>query len=143
MASKLSYGQEASRSKTRVMVVDDSPGVLDSLVLLLIHFGFDTAGFLDASDAFAVLNEYKPDVAICDAHMEEVEDGDEPVPQRIKGIETASKIKRARPGCKVIVLSGNLKPKTVIDRAERLGAKVLMMPKPGNPRELISKVRAG
>ena len=124
-----------------MMVVDESSGVLHSLILLLEHFGFETHGFLTQQAALAALSDYRPDVLICDAHVEEVEDQDVPLPGRIEAIETASSVQRVRPGCKVIILSSNLKPTTVEDGAHRLGMEVEVMPKPASPPELISAVR--
>jgi DNA-binding NarL/FixJ family response regulator len=123
------------------MVVDDSPGVLQSLILLLRYFEFETIGFLTSQPALAAMDDYKPDVLICDAHIEEMEDQDAPVPERIEGLRTASKVKRVRPACRVIVLSSNMRPNVLVEGAHRLGADVQVLAKPTNPPELISAVR--
>lgn len=126
----------------RVMVIDDSPSVLRSLVMLLHHFGFQVWGFLNDREAVSAARECDPDVLICDAHMEEVLESPTSVPERIKGVEVASEIQKVLPRCEVIVMSSNLNPATVVDRAEKLGMHVRAIPKPANPAHLISELRA-
>ncbi len=122
------------------MIVDDSPRTLRSLIMLLHHFGFEVWGFLDGKEAVSALERYDPDVLICDAHIEELTDSEEIAPEMIKGIDVASKIQRIRPRCQVIVLSGNLNPGVIQDRAKKAGTKVRVMPKPANPAELLSEL---
>ncbi len=122
------------------MIVDDSPRTLRSLIMLLHHFGFEVWGFLDGKEAVSALERCDPDVLICDAHIEELTDSEEIAPEMIKGIDVASKIQRIRPRCQVIVLSGNLNPGVIQDRAKKAGTKVRVMPKPANPAELLSEL---
>ena len=129
------------RQRARVMIVDDSPGTLRSLIMLLHHFGFEVWGFLDEEEAISAATKYDPDVLICDAHMEEITDTEELAPEEIKGIEVASTIQRILPRCEVIVMSGNLNPGVIQDRAKRIGAKVRVMSKPTDPAALLSELR--
>lgn len=127
--------------KLRVMVVDDSPGVMQSLILLLRHFGFEVATFVDGAEAVSATNHFRPDALICDAHTNELTNPYDSPPDHIAGIEVASAVQRAWPRCKVIIMSGNLGPSVVLDRARELGARVQVMPKPSSPEELISALR--
>ncbi len=119
------------------MVVDDNPAVLESLSLVLVHFGFEVNSFFDDEEALAATIQFVPDFLICDAHMNEVTESLDSAPEHIRGIEVASEIQHACPACIVIVMSGNLKPSIVLDRAEKLGAHVQTMPKPTSPDDLI------
>lgn len=128
--------------RARVMVVDDSPGVLRSLVLLLHHFGFEVWGFLDQHEAVAAIPKCEPDVLICDAHVNEANEIEDPCPECIEGIKVASEIQHVRPECDVIIMSANLRPATILDRAEKLGVRARVLPKPSNPANLISELRS-
>ncbi len=122
------------------MVVDDSPAVLESLILLLHHFGFEVASFYDGAEALGASRDFAPDFLICDAHMNELTNSEDSVPEHIQGIETASAIQHACPECRVIVMSGNLKASTVLDRARRLGVSVRPLPKPTSPDALMQEL---
>lgn len=124
------------------MVVDDSPGVLQSLVMLLHHFEFEVWGFLNGQEAVDAIKQCAPDILICDAHMDEAGVLDDTSPDRIKGIEIASVIQRAWPDCRVIIMSANLKPSIVLDHARTLGVRATVLPKPSHPASLLSKLRS-
>jgi DNA-binding NarL/FixJ family response regulator len=141
MENKANPNPNLRERKMRVMIVDDSPGVMQSLTLLLLHFGFELATFLDGGEALSATAEFHPDALICDAHIDELTNSVDSAPDLIEGIETASAIQHAWPRCRVIVMSGNLKPSVVLDRARRLGARVRVMPKPSSPEALISALR--
>ncbi len=124
------------------MVVDDSPGVLHSLVMLLHHFGFEVWGFLDHQEAVEATSECQPDVLICDAHVDDVPEIENPSPESIKGIKVASEIQNKRPQCEVILLSANLRPSTLVERANQVGVRVKVLPKPSSPDSLIFELRS-
>jgi CheY-like chemotaxis protein len=142
-ANANSGSEESSEErKTRVMVVDDSPGVQQSLILLLLYFGFEVAPFLDGSEAILATKSFHPDALICDAHINEMTNSEDFAPEHIEGVETASAIQHQWPQCRVIVMSGNLKESVLLDRAEKLGAHIQVMPKPSSPDMLISALKA-
>lgn len=127
----------AQSGKRRVMVVDDSPGVLHSFQLLLRHFGFEVAAFTDAREAVSATKRFRPDLLICDAHLVDTAES-VPGADQIEGIQAALAIQNSWPPCKVIMISGNLAPKVIIETAKKRGKNVVAMPKPVNPEDLIS-----
>lgn len=133
--------QNGAADNARVMIVDDSPATLHSLIMLLHHFGFEVWGFLDEEEAIAEVREYAPDVLICDVHVEEASDPADLPSERIKGIRTASAIQRQRPQCEVIVMSGNMNPSVISQHAKKMGVNITVMPKPADPAALLNEIR--
>jgi cyclic di-GMP phosphodiesterase len=59
----------AIRNPGSVMVVDDDPLLLDSVMLLLTGHGFDVTGFTDGQAALAAFREAPTDVVLTDINM--------------------------------------------------------------------------
>ncbi len=84
-----------SAIRARVMVVDDDPGVLRaaSRVLATRHEVFEIAR---PAEALARLAEIRPDVAVCDIRMPEMD-----------GFELTARLREARPDLDVILMTGS------------------------------------
>lgn len=62
----------AQTTRTRVMVVDDSPSLAISLLTLLRNEGFDPTIFQSGHAALAYIRENRPDIALIDIHLPDV-----------------------------------------------------------------------
>jgi len=84
-----------SAARARVMVVDDDPGVLRAAarVLAARHDVFEIAR---PADALARLDEIRPDVAVCDIRMPDMD-----------GFELTERLREARPDLDVILMTGS------------------------------------
>jgi PAS domain S-box-containing protein len=63
----------SARARARVLVVDDNRDVADTLSRLLALFGYDVRSALRPTDALAVAVEFRPDIAILDVGLPEMD----------------------------------------------------------------------
>jgi len=84
-----------SAERARVMIVDDEPGVLRAAARVLgaRHEVFEISR---PSEAVARLGEIRPDVAVCDIRMPEMD-----------GFELTARLREARPDLDVILMTGS------------------------------------
>src|SRR5437867_1252984 len=59
----------SSSDRGRVLIVDDDDKVLDLLIELLAHEGYDVSGARNGSEAFNIAASFEPDVVISDVVM--------------------------------------------------------------------------
>ena len=93
------------------LIVDDEPHVHVYLRLLLKHLGVVTVW--DAAEGYAAIElaaEHNPDVVLLDVNI-----------PNLNGLEVLAKLKEAHPKMRVIVVSVESKPETLV-RANELGA---------------------
>lgn len=81
--------------KGRILVVDDEPGIRDSLAMLLTDVGYEVSTAVDGFDALLRLKTFVPDVIISDLNM----------PQ-MSGFELLSVLRRRFPEISVTAMSG-------------------------------------
>jgi CheY-like chemotaxis protein len=89
-------------SKRQILVVDDNPGVRETIAMLLVHAGYDV---MVAEDGFAALSQLKktlPDVIVSDLEM-----------PRMTGFELLSVIRRRFPHILTLAMSGGFPDGTV------------------------------
>jgi two-component system CheB/CheR fusion protein len=95
-ARSTSHGPPAP-PRLRIVVIDDEPDSVITLLALLRSEGYDAEGFATAKDALKRLKELNPDVVVCDIAM-----------PLLNGWEVAREVRNAmgplRP--KLIALSG-------------------------------------
>lgn len=83
-----------SESRAQVMVIDDEPIVGRRLLVALEAAGFEVETFVDPRDALARFEQKPFDVVVTDARMKDVD-----------GIEVLERVRAARPGTKVILIT--------------------------------------
>lgn len=81
--------------RLRVLVVDDERAIADSLAMIFRHKGFDASAEYSGEGAIQSAYECKPDVLISDVVM-----------QGMNGFETARRVCKVNPACRVLLISG-------------------------------------
>jgi two-component system sensor histidine kinase TorS len=79
----------------QIMVVDDVPGVRQSIVSILKRAGHDVEAVEDGFEAVKKAADYRPDVVVTDVMM-----------PGIDGVETMDRLKAILPAAKFIAVSG-------------------------------------
>jgi len=114
--------------KPKVLVIDDEPDFLETVVKRLRKRQFDAAGVGSGNEAVVLLREQSFDVVILDLRMPGMD-----------GIETLKEIKKKSPLTEVIMLTGHGSVESGI-QGMQLGAFDYVI-KPADFEELIEKVK--
>ena len=116
-----------SRSKGRVLLVDDDPDVLKLLVLRLTAAGFETVTAASGPEALARLEVDRPQVVVTDLRMEGMD-----------GMALFESIRERRPALPVLMLTAH---GTIPDAvAATRGGIFAFLTKPFEGREIIEQV---
>jgi two-component system, NtrC family, response regulator AtoC len=123
-------GSELTKiSKSRILVVDDEPGMLQYLRTVLEAKSYDVVTVQSGAEAMAHLNGGPPpDLVILDVLMPDM-----------NGLRTLERLQEIRPGLKVVMLSCSTDPRNVV-QAIRSGAADYLS-KPFQIAELEAVVR--
>jgi len=97
-------------SDATLLVIDDEPAVLEVVGRFAQPFGFKVVGRTNARAALAELPQLKPDVAIVDLRMPEM-----------NGLDVLRAIHAIDPTCQVVLMTGDLSVDSAIE-AVKLGA---------------------
>ncbi len=119
-----------SDQKTRVLLIDDDPFILDMYVLKLKERGFAVDIASDGKTGLQKLQTFQPDVVLLDIVL--------PSMDGFSVLETIKKQTVARPP-KVVLLT-NLGQKEDIDRGMRLGADDYLIKAHFTPSEVVNKI---
>jgi two-component system response regulator FixJ len=111
-----------------VAVVDDDPGVRDSLKFLLEVAGH-RVGTYDSAVAFLEDRTLRPACLILDQHM-----------PRVSGLDLAARLRTQGSGIPILLISGALSP-SIVARAAELGIEKVLG-KPPTEDELLGFVNA-
>jgi len=98
-------------SAPRVLVIDDNPAFLRSLVRLLKAYGLDVAAARNGREGLAVFRKISPTVVLTDILMP-VQDG----------INTIIAMRRERADVKIIAMSGGGLQSDLLTMVKKLGA---------------------
>ncbi len=109
--------------RSRVLVVDDDPGMLELMEIYLSRRGFQVFGVPNGEDALGTLDDTQPDLIILDLVM-----------PGMGGLDVLRQIKQALPRIPVVIFSGHAHTKNVV-QAMRSGASDFL-PKPFELEEL-------
>jgi two-component system, NtrC family, nitrogen regulation response regulator NtrX len=93
-----------------ILIVDDEPSILKSLVGLLSDEGFEVLTALNGYEALKIIDAESPDLVLLDIWM-----------PGIDGIETLKQIKKDNPFIQVIIITGHGTIETAV-QATKLGA---------------------
>ena len=103
----------------RVLVVDDESAIADTLARILRHHGFITRSEYSANAAALAAQHFSPDVLITDIVM-----------PGNSGIDLAEWFSRARPDCRIILTSANLRHFDSSYLDFEPGREIAFIPKP-------------
>ena len=85
----------ANRNHLRILVVDDEPGIADTLSLIRKSSGYETATCYNGETASEVMPAFSPDVLISDVVM-----------PGMSGIALANLVRNLKPECRILLISG-------------------------------------
>ena len=119
-----------SRSKRKVLVVDDEHRIADTLAVILNQSGFDASAAYTGTQAVDRAKEIRPDLVITDVIMPDM-----------NGIEAAIQIRAMLPACKILLFSGQAATADLLERARAQGHEFEILAKPVHPQDLLSKLR--
>ena len=85
-----------NRSKAQILVVDDDPGVRESLEMLLMSAGYDVATANDGISAVSYLSRTVPDLIVTDLNM-----------PHMSGVDLISHVRSLHPSVPIVAMSGN------------------------------------
>ena len=117
-----------SERKTRVLLVEDNAGLLETLADILRTLGMEVDAALDASVAFGLLKERQYDVAVVDMIL--------PGPS---GVDVIREIKASSPAARIVVCTAYYHSE-LLTQAKALGIDRTVH-KPANPVLLIALIR--
>jgi DNA-binding response OmpR family regulator len=111
----------------KVLVVDDAPAVMQSLVRVLRGAGFHATGELGASAALRAAQANHPDILMCDIQL-----------GKTNGVELSLDIAKLLPGCRIILMSGDTTSTKILADAHEHGHDFEVLAKPTHPEELLA-----
>ena len=94
--SQMKPHQDGERSRGRILLVDDDPGLLRLLSIRLRAESYDVEAVESAEEALGALPRFRPDLVITDLRMEKMD-----------GIDLLKEIQRQRPGLCVLLLTAH------------------------------------
>ena len=117
--------------KTRVLLVEDSPELLNYMSELVASAGYDVLRASDGDQAIEVLRENHCDLMVLDLFMPNKD-----------GIETLGALSEFSPRPKTLAISGGgrFSAPDTLRRAARLGADSTL-PKPFTPNQLLDALK--
>lgn len=117
-------------TKNVVFVVDDEVVIAQTLAVILNQAGFQASAYDHPNKAIAARAELVPDLLISDVMM-----------PGMTGIELAIHFRQARPGCKVLLFSGQAATADLLEKAREQGYDFDLLSKPVHPADLLAKLR--
>ncbi len=115
----------------KIMVVDDEPIIVDTLVNILTGEGHDALGVSDGRSATKWAEMVRPDAVVTDVLM-----------PGMNGIETAKAIMKLLPQCRIILFSGQTASADLLVKAQAEGYTFEVLAKPINPDVLLEKLNS-
>jgi CheY-like chemotaxis protein len=119
-----------SMSKLRVLVVDDEFTIASTWAQILRMSGFETDWATSGEDAIRRAKQQRPDVLLSDVLM-----------GGINGIETAAKIQKLYPNCRVILISGHAETARLLAEDYPGKPEFEILRKPVHPLILLERIR--
>ncbi len=116
--------------ETTILIVDDSPYIVDGLVALLKRKGFNTVACHGGDEALSTLTTIKPDLILLDIMMEPMD-----------GWETLGKIKANPETVDIPVLMFSAKKITPEEAQEHCLSIEDFVSKPVNPAQLLDAIK--
>jgi DNA-binding response OmpR family regulator len=113
----------------RILIVDDEPNIVTSLVFLMEHAGYEVRTTGDGGEALAAVGEFDPDLVVLDIML-----------PTMNGFEVCRRL-RADPGndgLKILMLTAKGR-EVEIAKGRELGADDYMT-KPFSTKELVARV---
>lgn len=120
-----------TRSKPKVLVVDDERVIADTLAMILNQSGFDARAIYSGEGAVELASTFEPDMLISDVIMAD-----------LNGIDAAIRIRALIPSIKILLFSGQAATADLLEKARAQGYEFEILAKPVHPQDLLSRLRA-
>ena len=111
----------------RVLILEDSPAVADSLGMILSKQGFDFRIAHSAEEAIGLIAGWQPDLAIVDVML-----------PGMNGIEFSDVLLANYPACERVLVSGHPGAAEFVQAAKARGETLRILPKPLDPGVLVA-----
>src|SRR3974390_2277854 len=116
------------RFSRKILIVDDEVAISDTLALIFRSQRYDVRVAYSAERAIEVIAEWRPDLAILDVMLPEM-----------NGIDLAIGIKSNHSSCHVLLFSGHSNTTTLLEEAGRRGHQFEVMAKPVHPNLMLER----
>ncbi len=115
--------------QNRILIVDDEKPLAQTLNEILSSAGYQCAMAFSADHALECMQTFDPALVITDVIM-----------PGMNGIELAKILLAARPGCKVLLYSGNAATEELLEGARDEGHEFPILAKPVHPLDLLATI---
>jgi CheY-like chemotaxis protein len=119
------------KSNRRILIVDDEIAIADTLALIFKTQHYEARVAYSAEQAIEILAEWRPDLAIVDVILPEM-----------NGIDFAIVIKANYPVCHVLLFSGHANTTMLLEEAGRKGHQFEVLAKPVHPSLMLERASA-
>jgi DNA-binding NtrC family response regulator len=117
----------ADTPRKKILVIDDSPTVMQTLVLVLRSVGFHAAGEVSAANGLKTAKLQCPDILLCDIQLDST-----------TGVALALEILKSVPNCRVMLMSGDTSSTKTLADAHARGQDFEVLAKPTPTDELLA-----
>jgi CheY-like chemotaxis protein len=120
-----------SKTKSKVLVVDDERVIADTLAMILNQSGFEARAVYSGEGALDLAATFAPDMLISDVIMAD-----------LNGIDAAIRVRALLPNIKILLFSGQAATADLLEKARAQGYEFEILAKPVHPQDLLNKLRA-
>jgi DNA-binding response OmpR family regulator len=113
-----------------VLVVDDERAIADTLSIILSRSGFSVMTAYDGETALESAKAVAPALLLSDVMMGPGMDG----------IQLALEVMKVSPACKVLLFSGHVATRDLLDKARADGHSFTLLSKPLHPADLLARI---
>jgi CheY-like chemotaxis protein len=116
--------------RPRILIADDERIIAQTLAMILNQNGYEAAPVYGGRQAVEKAKHWFPDLFLSDVSMPELD-----------GIQAAIEICTVRPGCRVLLFSGEPGSRLLVCEAGVKGHRFEFLEKPIPPLDLLSRIR--
>ncbi len=120
-----------SKTKPKVLIVDDEHVIADTLSMILNQSGFEARAVYSGEGALELAQSFAPDMLISDVIMAD-----------LNGIDAAIRIRALLPNIKILLFSGQAATADLLEKARAQGYDFEILAKPVHPQDLLARLRA-
>jgi CheY-like chemotaxis protein len=121
-------GTPVQKLSRRILIVDDEVAIADTLALIFRTQHYEVRAAYSAEQAIEVIAEWRPDLAIIDVMLPEM-----------NGIDLAIVTKANYSGCHVLLFSGHSNTAMLLEEAGKKGHQFEVLAKPVHPSVMLER----
>ncbi len=119
-----------TKTRPKVLVVDDERVIADTLAMILNQSGFEARAIYSGEGALELVSTFEPDMLISDVIMAD-----------LNGIDAAIRIRALLPQIKILLFSGQAATADLLEKARAQGYEFEILAKPVHPQDLLNRLR--